>query len=170
MSPPNPCKFFSLSCPPCWGGYPSYFHLQVLALICGSYLQQFEWLFIFSFLPTFMNWNSSEKKELSLLFHLLIYSSRYRSMYIKLLYSVGHNTMLSLFSCSHCFIFWPLWALLGWLPCPFHTPHPHPFLSTCLLLWIKRCFRLIQYFSCLSLGIHHFFKETLWLLSLENGL
>ena len=63
MSPPNPCKFFSLSCPPCWGGYPSYFHLQVLALICGSYLQQFEWLFIFSFLPTFMNWNSSEKKS-----------------------------------------------------------------------------------------------------------
>lgn len=63
MSPPNLCKFFSLSCPPCWGGYPSYFHLQVLAFICGSYLQQFEWLFISSFLPAFMNWNSSEKKS-----------------------------------------------------------------------------------------------------------
>lgn len=53
----------------------------------------------------------------------------------------------------------------------FPHPPPHPFLTTCLLLWIKRCSRLIQYFSCLSFRICHFFKRNpLWFLSLENGL
>ena len=68
MSPPNPCKCFSLSCPPCWGGQPSYFHLLVLAFICRSYLQQFEWLFISSFRPHPHLWIGIHLKKKSYFF------------------------------------------------------------------------------------------------------
>lgn len=106
---------------------------------------QFEWLLFPHSAPPYLWIGIHLKKSYFFSFYLLVYSSRYlyqyKCMYIKLLYSVDHNAMLSLFSLlssqivsyfGHCEFSFCVGS------CVLSTSSPS-FLDHLFTLWIKRC-------------------------------